>query len=84
MKYSIEQVTVEFVEILGKMNLHSLKDLPRSFLLAVPSRPPRYLPVWQRWQGHPDRGDVGELLHAWTILQRNFNGCMKEGTLNSQ
>ena len=51
------------------MNLQSLNDLSRSFLFAVPSQPPRSLPTRQRWQGHPERSNGGELLPAETYLQ---------------
>ena len=54
---------VEFVEILAKNEFTEFEGFATNFLL-VPSRLPRSLPAWQRWQG-PQRGsNVCELLHA--------------------
>ena len=45
-----------------------------NFLLAVPSRPPRPLPAWQRWQGHPDYYCTPRILHIQTTACLDY--CM--------
>ena len=61
-------------------------------MLSLPSRPPRSLPAWQRWQdqrslpawqrwqGQLGSSEVGELLLAQIILQRDLRVCINLNT----